>query len=213
MIHIEAFTFNAFSENTYVLWDDSQTCIIVDPGCYDQDEKEALKEFIEGKGLKVAFVVNTHCHIDHVLGNDWCKFTFKAPLLIPPKELPMFNAVQTYAPAYGFHAYRSAEIDGFLPESGEFKFGESALQMLLVPGHSVGHLAFYAANEGFCVSGDVLFSGSVGRTDLPGGNFDTLMHSIRTQLYALPDNTVVYCGHGPATKIGIEKKSNPFCKA
>lgn len=211
MIHIEQFTFNPFSENTFVLYDDTKSCIIIDPGCYEPTEQQALLRYITDAGLKVEKVINTHCHIDHVFGNKFCQDTFKVDLLIPPKEEQTLRSVPLYAPMYGFANYQAAEPDGFLPEEGEFTFGASSLKILFVPGHAPGHLAFYAAEEKFCINGDVLFQGSIGRTDLPGGDHATLINSIRTTMFSLPDDTTIYCGHGPRTTIAFEKKHNPFC--
>lgn len=211
MIHVKSFTFNPFSENTFVLYDDSKAGVIIDPGCYEDHEREELKSFIETEGIKVEKIINTHCHIDHVLGNYWCQQEFKVPLLIPEGEVPVLQAVPSYSSNYGFAQYQPAKPDGFIDPEKLLAFGESEMKVLLVPGHSPGHLAFYAKEEGFCIGGDVLFQGSIGRTDLPGGNFDQLIRSIHSHFFTLPDNTEVYCGHGPSTNIGFEKVHNPFC--
>jgi len=131
-------------------------------------------------------------------------------LLIPPKEEEVLRSVPAYAPMYGFDRYDAAAPDGFLPEEGVFKFGESSLEILFVPGHSPGHLAFYDFRQGFCINGDVLFRGSIGRTDLPGGNHPQLIQSIREKMFKLPERTTIYCGHGPSTTIAFEKSHNPF---
>ncbi|MGB0525010.1 MAG: MBL fold metallo-hydrolase [Flammeovirgaceae bacterium] len=211
MIEIKQFTFNPFAENTYLLFDETKACVIIDPGCYEKQEQQELLDYITKKELNVEKVINTHCHIDHVLGNKFCKDTFQVDVLIPPKEEQVLRSVSVYAPIYGFANYQEIPADGFLPEEGEFKFGNSSLKILFVPGHAPGHLAFYAAEQKFCVSGDVLFQGSIGRTDLPGGDHDTLIRSIRTMLFTLPEDTTIYCGHGPRTTIAFEKKHNPFC--
>ena len=211
MLNLYYFTFNPLQENTYVLFDDTRECVIFDPGCYEKHEQQRLHTYIASNGLNVVKIVNTHCHVDHVLGNHFCKETFKAPLLIPRLEEAPLRSVPLYAPMYGFNAYAPAEPDGYLEGREKLTFGNTSLDMLFVPGHSVGHLAFYCKEGSFCIAGDVLFNGSIGRTDLPGGNFDTLIHSIHTQLFTLPDDTTVYCGHGPYTKIGDEKRFNPFC--
>ncbi len=211
MLKLQTFTFNAFAENTYVLSDDTQAGIIIDPGCYDRHEQATLKAYVAQEGLNIEKVVNTHCHIDHVLGNYWATQTFDAPLYIPEQEFPVLKAIPAYAGNYGFPQYQEAKPTGYLKEKGKLTFGKSSLDILFVPGHSPGHLAFYSKKSGICIGGDVLFQGSIGRTDLPGGNFDQLIRSIHTQLFPLPDETVVYCGHGPSTTIGQEKKTNPFC--
>ena len=148
---------------------------------------------------------------DHVLGNEFVKQHFQAPLAIPKGEKEIFLAVQSYAPVYGFHQYKQAEIDQYIDESDSITFGDITLKVLLVPGHSPGHLAFYHPESGSCLSGDVLFLGSIGRTDLPGGDHQTLIESIHQKMFSLPEETTVYSGHGPPTTIGQEKKSNPFC--
>lgn len=210
MIRVHCFTFNALRENTYILADETKACIIIDPGCYEQHEKEKLKQFIKEQGLEVKLLLNTHCHVDHVLGNHFVKNLYQVPLLISQLELPVLRAVAAYAPIYGFHEYEVCEPDQFISEKDTIHFGTSSLQVLFVPGHSIGHLAFYSKENGFCVSGDVLFRQSIGRTDLPGGNYDTLMDSIFNTMYLLPDDTVIYSGHDQETTIGYEKKYNHF---
>ncbi len=210
MHKLKHFTFNNFGENTWVLSDESGSCIIIDPGCYRKVEQQELKDYILSENLQVEKIVNTHCHIDHVLGNAFAKREFGAPLLIPEGEKSVLEAVPVYAQPWGFPAYEHTGPDGFLPNEGELTFGQTILQILYVPGHSPGHLAFYHQAGGFCINGDVLFRGSIGRTDLPGGNHQQLLNSIAQTMFALPDDTVVYCGHGPETSIGFEKQHNPF---
>lgn len=211
MIHIQSFTFNPFSENTYLLYDeDSLEAAIIDPGCYEPEEQEELKSFIEQKGLTPTLLLNTHCHIDHVLGNWFVKKTWGLPLQIHPIEEQGLRAVPTYAPMYGFSRYQPTEPDQWLEEGQKLSLGKSQLEVLFVPGHAPGHVVFWQTEQKFCINGDCLFAGSIGRTDLPGGNHATLIRSIREKLLTLPEDTKVYCGHGPATTIGQEKKSNPF---
>lgn len=212
MIQVHSFTFNQLQENTYILADQTKECVIIDPGCYDRREKAELKQFIAAQGFTVKLLLNTHCHVDHVLGNHFIKTTYHVPLLIHELEQTTLRAVQAYAPMYGFNAYEPTDADQFISEKDTITFGNSSLDILFVPGHSIGHLAFYSKEDGFCINGDVLFRGSIGRTDLPNGNFDTLMNSIFTKMYALPDETLVYCGHGQVTTIGHEKKYNPYAK-
>lgn len=213
MIKIHSFTFNAFQENTYVLYDETHECVIIDPGCYDTYEKQELTEFIIGKELKVVAILNTHCHVDHVLGNNFVKNFFKVKLAIPKLEEQVYRAVKVYASNYGFFQYDEAEIDEFINEEERLIFGNSYLEILFLPGHAPGHLGFYSPMQNFIIAGDVLFNGSIGRTDLPLGDYDTLISSIKNKLYKLPDHTIVYPGHGPETTVGIEKKSNPFVRA
>ncbi len=194
-----------------MLSNDSNSGIIIDPGCYEASEQQQLCDYIESNNIEITQILNTHCHIDHVLGNEFVKRRFKAPLAIPEGEKEVLLAVESYAPAYGFHRYKEAEVDQYLGESDTISFGDITLNILYVPGHSPGHLAFYHSQSNTCLSGDVLFMGSIGRTDLPGGDHQTLIDSIQQKMFLLPDETTVYCGHGPVTTIGQEKMSNPYC--
>lgn len=213
MITIKKFTFNPFAENTYVLHDaETAEAVIIDPGCFTKEEKKELQDYISSNRLRVAKLLNTHCHIDHVLGNTWVKDEYGTELYIHQEDEAVLRAVETYASAYGFPQYQPSQANHFLKEGEKISFGSASLEVLFVPGHAPGHIAFYNKEQHFCINGDCLFQGSIGRTDLPGGDFDTLIQSIRTKLYSLPDETVVYCGHGPETTIGREKKTNPFCR-
>ncbi len=210
MLQIQSFVFNALQENTYVLFDETKDCVIIDPGCYDGDEKTQLLEFIRGKDLNVTRLLNTHCHVDHVLGNNFVKQTFGVKLSIHALEIPVLKAAGVYSPSYGFYQFQESYADDFLVEGDKVSVGKQALTVIFVPGHSPGHIAFFSEEDSILISGDVLFRNSIGRTDLPGGNFKTLMASIREKLFTLPDNVHVYAGHGPATSIGFEKLTNPF---
>ncbi|MBS1507703.1 MAG: MBL fold metallo-hydrolase [Bacteroidetes bacterium] len=211
MLSIQTFTFNAFSENTYVVSDETKEAVIIDPGCYTREEQQELTSFVESNGLKIKFILNTHCHVDHVLGNYFAKEKFKAPLLIHQIEDAQLRAVKNYAPVYGFTSYAPAEPDQFIGETDVIEFGNSSWKIFFLPGHAPGHIGFYDEKEKVIFAGDVLFAGSIGRTDLPGGNFDTLIKSIHQKLFVLPDDVEVFPGHGPTTTIGEEKVSNPFC--
>ena len=213
MITVKSFTFNAIQENTYVIYDETKECVIIDAGCYSKQEQQTLINFIDSQNLKVVKLVNTHCHIDHVLGNEFVKNNYKVLSYMHKYEEAVLRAVPSYAPMYGFAAYQASEADEFIDEKQTLNFGNSSLEILFVPGHSVGHLAFYSKNDKFCIAGDVLFYGSVGRTDLPGGNHQQLMDSIQHVMYKLPDDTTIYSGHGQTTTIGREKKHNPYCRA
>ena len=213
MIKIKTFTFNPFEENTYVLYDtDTLEAVVIDPGCFNKEEQQKLERFIIGEGLQVVKLLNTHCHVDHVLGNAWVKSQYGVKLYIHREDEATLKAVETYAPVYGFSQYSPTQPDHYLEEGEIIEFGNSGLKVLFVPGHAPGHVAFYNQEQEFCINGDCLFQGSIGRTDLPGGDFETLLNSIRTKLFTLPDQTVVYCGHGPETSIGHEKKYNPFLR-
>lgn len=211
MLQIESFTFNPFSENTYVVFSHTKEAIIVDPGCSNREEENQLAGFVKQHNLRVKQLINTHCHIDHVLGNDFVKSTYQVPLLIHTLEEPLLKAVKTYASNYGFPKYREVLPDAFLKEGDVVKIGQDELLVLFVPGHSPGHIALYDTSGKALISGDVLFENSIGRTDLPGGNYHTLIESIHKKLFTLPDDVVVYCGHGPTTTLGFEKRTNPFC--
>ena len=209
---VTCITFNAFSENTYVLSDDTKECIVIDPGCYDKAEKQQLADFIKTEDLKVVHLLNTHCHIDHVFGNKFVADTYNVPLEIHEKDLDVLRSVPAYAPNYGFPNYEEQLPGAYLKEGEKVKFGNTELDILFTPGHSPGHVVFYNQPEKVCIGGDVLFQSSIGRTDLPGGDFDTLIQSIKTKLFTLPDDVTVYPGHGPETTIGYEKKHNPFLR-
>lgn len=211
MRSLQVFTFNDFAENTYVLYNESGLGIIIDPGCYYRQEQQELDDFITENQLTITQVLNTHCHVDHVLGNYYTTDRYKVPLFIPKGEEVVLKSVKAYAPNYGFHQYHEVEPKGFLTEQTRLVIGEEVIQILSVPGHSPDHVAFYLEKEKIVIGGDVLFRESIGRTDLPGGHHDTLMKSIHTRLFVLPDDIVVYPGHGPETTIGYEKKFNPFC--
>ncbi len=209
---VTSFTFNAFAENTYVLHDETKACIVVDPGCYDKKEQQILSDFIKAQDLQVTQLVNTHCHIDHVLGNKYVADTFKLELAIHEADLPTLRAQVVFAPRYGITRYEELLPNQYLIEGQLVRFGNTELQVLFTPGHAPGHVVFYHEPSGQLISGDVLFQRSIGRTDLPGGNYETLIKSIKTQLFPLPDATIVYPGHGPSTTIGEEKKYNPFLR-
>ena len=210
MIQIKKFTFNPYQENTYVLFDETGACVIIDPGMYDGAEQNQLVNFIKEHNLKPTLLLNTHCHIDHVLGN---KFVFDQWGLKPQfhkGELFILQAVAGYAPQMGMRYDLSPEPDTFLPETGTVNFGQSTLELVFAPGHSPAHLCFYAKEENFLIGGDVLFFQSIGRTDLPGGNHQQLIKSIKETVFLLPDDCEVFPGHGPSTSIGFEKMNNPF---
>jgi len=211
MLHIKTFEFNPFSEKTYVIYDDTREGVIVDPGCYEPEEKAELDDFIRTEKLTIKYLLNTHAHIDHVLGNYHVKEKYKVPFLMHKKDEPVLKAVKAYAPNYGFVNYTEALPDQFLEEGDQVSFGNSTFSILFLPGHAPGHIGFYNEAEKLLMGGDVLFRGSIGRTDLPGGNHETLINSIHQKLFVLPDEVVVYPGHGPTTTLGEEKISNPFC--
>lgn len=210
MLHIAKFTFSPIQENTYVLYTPDGLAAIIDPGCYLDHEKTALANFIAEKTLNVQFLLQTHCHLDHVFGLQWAAETYQ----LQPHMHPIEEQVLQFAPISGqrwnlpFTNY-SGPIH-YLNDNDTLQLGNNTLQAIFAPGHSPGHLCYYCAEQDFIIAGDVLFERSIGRTDLPGGDHDALLNSIRTRLFTLPENTVVHPGHGDATKIGLEKRHNPF---
>lgn len=210
MIKVQSFTFNGFQENTYVLSDETKDCVIIDPGCYSSEEQQTLVDYIEANQLVPTKLLNTHCHIDHILGNHFVANRYNIGLEMHEKDLPTLHATPEYGHLYGFNVTPSPEPTTLLNEGDNIIFGNSSLTVLFAPGHSSGHIVFYSEQDAFVIAGDVLFNGSIGRTDLPGGDYDTLIDSIKTKLMPLNDNVTVYCGHGPSTTIGHERMHNPF---
>lgn len=208
MLNVHTFTFNAFQENTYVMYTDLGQAAIVDPGCSNTAEEEELYSFIAAKKLKIEAILCTHCHIDHVFGLGYVARKYSLKPLIPEGEMPVLNAVERVASMYGLSYAGSPEVDFF--QESIFTLGVEQLQILKVPGHSPDHIALYHKDSAQVISGDVLFYRSIGRTDLPGGDHKTLIDSIRTQLLVLPEDTVVYPGHMQRTTVGDEKRLNPF---
>lgn len=210
MIQIKSFTFNPFGENTYVLHDETGEAVFIDPGNYEKHEHDELINYIEANGLKPVGIINTHAHIDHVLGIGLLKRKYDILFGLHAIDEPLLKAVKTYAPNYGFAGFDEPEIDHYLEEGKNYTFGCSTLHILHVPGHAPGHVAFVNHEQRFVIGGDVLFRESIGRTDLPGGDYNTLLRSIREKLFPLGDDYTVYAGHMDPTTIGFEKKHNPF---
>lgn len=212
MITVDSFTFNPFQENTYILHDETKQCVIIDPGCYTPSEKDELIRFIEQQGLMPVKLLNTHCHIDHMLGNKFIADKFALGLEMHKLDLPMLHAVMVYGEKWGLFPEPSPDPVTLLEEGDVVTFGNSSLKVLFTPGHSPGSISFYSDKDRFVIAGDVLFFQSIGRTDLPGGDFDTLAKSIKERLYVLEGETKIYPGHGPATTIAFEKQHNPFVR-
>ncbi|MES2425511.1 MAG: MBL fold metallo-hydrolase [Bacteroidota bacterium] len=210
MSSVKVFSNNPLQENTYVLYDKTGECAIIDPGMDTSIEQNAVVNFIRDNKLKPTLLLNTHCHIDHILGN---KFVFDMYGLKPQfhkGELDLLEAGIAYAPQFGLRYDPSPVPDVFLGETGTVTFGETTLNLIFAPGHSPAHLCFYDVAANFVIGGDVLFRGSIGRTDLPGGDFKTLIDNIKQKLLTLPGSCTIYPGHGPETTIGFEKQYNPF---
>jgi len=210
-MNIKIFTFNQFFENTFIISDSTNECIIIDPGCYDKNEKQILQDYILSNNLVPTKLINTHCHIDHILGNNFVSKTWDLELEINHKDIDLLKNSKNIADLYGFVNYETSPITNkFLVEGDIIEFGKSKLEVLFTPGHAPGHISLYSKNENFIISGDVLFNNSIGRTDLPGGNYNTLIDTIKSKFLCLDDSTVVYCGHGPSTTVGKERINNPF---
>ena len=210
MLKIKSFVFSPIQENTYLLYNEFNDSVIIDPGCYFPEEKDELKAFITQGNLKPRMLLNTHCHLDHVFGNKFIAETYGLTLHLHQKEKTLLDYAPTSGLMYNmpFDNYAGEYI--FLKAGESVKIGEDELLVIEAPGHSPGHICFYCAKQNFIISGDVLFYRSIGRTDLPGGDHQTLLKNIREKLFVLPDETVVYSGHGGVTTIGEEKKHNPF---
>jgi glyoxylase-like metal-dependent hydrolase (beta-lactamase superfamily II) len=202
--------FSPIQENSYVLYNEHKDCIIIDPGCYFDTEKEALSNFITQQGLKPAYLLNTHCHLDHVFGNKYVHETYQLTLHLHANEKQVLQFAPTSGLMYNlpFDNYDGDFIE--LKQGDKVLLGSDELLVIEAPGHSPGSICFYCPAQHFIISGDVLFEQSIGRTDLPGGNHAQLIQSIQTKLMALPPQTIVYNGHGMPTNIGAEKLNNPY---
>ena len=211
MLSVQSFTFNPFQENTYVLFDETGEAVIIDPGCSNRSEERELSDWLSSKGLSPRLILLTHSHIDHILGAYYVKDMYRIPLCIHKKDQETLRAGKIVAQMYGIDNYTEVEADQFVREELPVTFGKQQLSVLFLPGHAPGHVGYYHMAQKIIIGGDVLFRASIGRTDLPGGDFDTLIESIHQKLFTLPDDVIVYPGHGPETTIGEEKVSNPFC--
>lgn len=211
MLSISKFTFNPFGENTYILFDETNDAVVIDAGCYEREEERELSDFVADRKLNIKAIINTHSHIDHILGAYYVKDKYKVPLLIHRLDESTLRMGKMAAQMYGINRFSDVTHDGFLSENTPVTFGNQTLQVLFVPGHAPGHVAFYHESERKVMGGDVLFYRSIGRTDLPGGDYKTLIDSIHKKIFTLPDDVVVYPGHGPTTTVGEEKTDNPYC--
>jgi glyoxylase-like metal-dependent hydrolase (beta-lactamase superfamily II) len=211
MLVIKKFIFNLFSENTYVVWDErTNEGMIIDPGCSDDSEKTALEDFISGRNIAVKYLIVTHCHVDHILGCKFIMDKYSPVYLVPKDDLPLLKESSTQASAFGLYMETPPFPDDYLNENSDIRLGDTGVKIISTPGHTPGEHCLYFDKEKFCITGDVLFKNSIGRTDFWGGDYSTLLNSIKNKLFALPDEVIIYPGHGESSKIGIEKVENPF---
>ena len=211
MLQVNTFVFNSFAENTYVVYDETKECVIIDPGCASKGEEDRLFGFIDRLGLKPLRIVNTHGHVDHVAGNHAVKRRYGIPVAAHPETKADFTRAESQARWLGFEPVGDIAFpEEDLEDDEEIKVGNGVLEVICTPGHAKGSVSLYAPVEGWVFTGDALFCRSIGRTDFPGGDFDELRESIRTRLFTLPDDTEVFCGHGESTTIGEEKDFNPY---
>ena len=212
MIQIKTFYFNDLRECSYVLWDETKECVIIDPGCYSDSEKERLKKFIETNELKPVKLINTHGHFDHIMGNAFVSNTWKLDTYIHPLDKPHLARAQQYTEMFGY-TIEQPPIDTIdITDGGTITFGSSSLKVIHTPGHTRGGVCLYSQPDKLVITGDSLFAGSIGRTDLPGGDYEELMDSLLRKLVVIGDDYTVYPGHGPSTTIGHELATNPFLR-
>lgn len=204
------FTFNPFQENTYIVYDETHTCVIIDPGMYSTEEEEMLFKYIEQHGLKPALLLNTHCHLDHIFGNAAILKKYAIPFYAHHLELKNLQDATAHAAFFNVKMDSPPLPDKWITAGEDIIFGNTTFNTLFTPGHSAGSVSFYCEKQKWVFSGDALFHSSIGRTDLPGGNFETLINSIKNQLFTLPAETLVLSGHGPETDIEFEQLNNPF---
>ena len=214
MLKIQRYVFSPFSENTYIIWDDiTNHGAIIDPGCYDVKEKEAVDDFIQRNSIELKYLINTHCHIDHIFGNAFIKSKYEPLFLAPEKDVFMLDLMIDAAKNYRVELTPSPKPDQFISEDFEFFLGTLKGEFIFTPGHTPGGFCLYFQTEKVCFTGDVLFNGSIGRTDLWGGDYDTLIESIQNKLLPLPGDVIIYPGHDSRSTIGDEKMYNPFLKS
>lgn len=210
MIKIEKFVVNPLGENTLVVSDDTGECIFVDPGFYYDEEHDEARAYVAENNLTPVKIVNTHCHFDHIMGVEFIRNEYSIPFCAHPADAFWVERAVDQGRMFGFDMKPVGPIDEPVNDNDIIKFGNTSLRVIPVPGHSPGHIVLYNEEAGVLIAGDVLFYGSIGRTDLPGGSHNDLITNIKERLFVLPADTKVYCGHGPETTLGFEKTSNPF---
>ncbi len=210
MLKVEKFVVNPIQENSFLVYDETNECIIIDAGFYYGEEEDEVDYFIEKNGLKLVKLINTHCHFDHILGVEYLKNKYNTPFEAHQEDEFLIERAVAQGAMFGVEMKPVSGIDNYITEDTIIKFGNTELQVIHVPGHSPGHVALYSAKHKILIAGDIIFYGSIGRTDLPGGDYNTLITGIKEKLMVLPEDTVIYCGHGPETTVGFEKMNNPF---
>ncbi len=210
MIKVKHFVFNPFHENTYLLYDKTGSCIIVDPGCQSDEERGEITGFIEEKGLKPSKIVNTHCHVDHLLGNAFLNEKYDLEAAAHGDDLFLLENAAEHALMFGFELEKPPLPQLILKDNDQLSAGDSKLKVLHVPGHSPGSIALYSEEQKFVLTGDLIFAGGIGRTDLPGGDYNTLIRSVKEKILTLPEDVRIFPGHGGETTVGREKAQNPF---
>lgn len=210
MLQIKKFTFNPVQENTFIVYDETNEGVIIDAGCYTAKERLAIDTFIAEKQIKPVRLISTHCHFDHIMGVTYLRSRYRLNFETHPNEAPLVEQAVEHGDLFGIPMEPVDAPDAFFKEGDRINFGNSYLQVIEAPGHSPGGVVFYNPDEKIMIAGDVLFYGSIGRTDLPGGSYEMLVNNIKTKLLILPEETIVYSGHGPETSIGFEKRNNPF---
>jgi hydroxyacylglutathione hydrolase len=210
MLEVKKFVVNPLQENTFVVSDETGACILVDPGFYFEEERTEIREYISAHGLKPVMIANTHAHFDHIMGVDFIRKEYDIPFKMHPGDVFWIERATEQAGMFGFEMEPVGAPDALITEKDILNFGRSSLSILHIPGHSPGHVVFYSESDGILIAGDVLFYGSIGRTDLPGGDHQALISGIKEKLFGLPGDTKVFCGHGPETTLAFEKSSNPF---
>ena len=211
MITVKTFVFNIFAENTYLLYDETKEAVLIDCGCMNASEEKTLSDFIAQNGITIKRLLCTHLHFDHILGNNFVFRTYGVNPEAHHNEVKIVPSIKEQTKSMKIHfPVESIDINNYIYENEVIRFGDSELESKLVPGHSPSSLVYYSRKDGFLVSGDTLFNGSIGRTDLWGGNHDMLVAAIKDKILTLPDETIVYPGHGPSTTVIEEKLHNPF---
>ena len=210
MLKIKKFIVNPLQENTFIISDDTGQCIFIDPGFYFPEEQDKVRKYISDNNLDPVMIANTHCHFDHIMGVEFIRNEFNIPFVCHSEDAFWVDKAVEQGGLFGFEMQPVNMPDRFFPDDDPLKFGDSCFEIIHLPGHSPGHVVFFSEKEKLLIAGDVIFFGGIGRTDLPGGDYQTLISNIRNKLFVLPEGIKIYSGHGPETTLDREKSSNPF---